>query len=297
LAILDVTPESVTERLSHRLRQMIGSGQPWSYRAVATRTGIDVRTLKAYVQGTACPSLVKYKRLLALLGPEVGTELNVMKGWLPRSDAVPPEAVNLVELRHELIRINGIIGEVLDENGIGHEPDEPGASPGVDDGGRHDDLVPGPSGAAFATPLKIEEIDARAVALRLSHRLRSMIGPNHGWQLGAVSDTTGIDRRTLQSYLDGSACPNLARFLRLTYLLGPEIGVELAQMIGWEPRFGAATQGCRAEIERLYESILATRSAIDRIIEHAPPGAAAPHLIRRGDRIQASSTIPLSVQR
>ena len=72
LNILDVTPETVTERLSHRLRQMIGSGQPWSYRVVATRTGIDVRTLKAYAQGTACPSLVKYKRLLALLGRKSG---------------------------------------------------------------------------------------------------------------------------------------------------------------------------------------------------------------------------------
>src|SRR5690606_11810114 len=128
-------------------------------------------------------------------------------------------------------------------------------------------------------PLRIEEIDARAVALRLSYRLRMLIGPGRQWEIDGVSGATGIDRRTLQSYLDGTACPNLARFLRLTYLIGPSVGVELARMIGWEPRYSAETRTDRAEVEALYEAIVVARSAIDRVIDRGAAGHAV-HLIR-----------------
>ena len=85
--------------------------------ALSTRTGIDVRRLKAYIRGTTCPDLVIYKRFLAVLSPEIETELNVMTGWLPRSDAIPPEVVNLVDLREELTQVEKIIGDVVDGSG------------------------------------------------------------------------------------------------------------------------------------------------------------------------------------
>ncbi len=101
LTIHEITPEAVADRLSYRLGHVVGTGRRWSYHEVVSETRIDVRTLKAYVQGTACPNLVKYKRLLAVLGPEIGVDLNAMKGWLPRSDVIPPEALDLDGLRLE----------------------------------------------------------------------------------------------------------------------------------------------------------------------------------------------------
>lgn len=308
LDILEVTPETVTERLSYRLQQMVGTGRPWSYRVVSTRTHIDIRTLKAYVQGTACPNLVKYKRLLALLGPQIGTELNVMKGWLPRSDMVPPEAVNLIELRNELTRANAIIGQVLDQSDGDTAPDSGSKNPPSGmartvhhDEAHQDELV---EQANFGRPLRVDEIDVRAVALRLSYRLRMLIGPGRDWQIEDVSSTTGIDRRTLQSYLDGSACPNLARYLRLTYLMGPSVGVELARMIGWEPRYSAEALADRVDVAALYDSIAAVRTAVERVIERRA-AVHAGYLIRLGDRVvgedppgdQEQSVIPLSVHR
>lgn len=300
LGILEVTPEKVVERLSYRMRRMVGSGRQWSYCTLSARSGIDVRTLKAYVQGTACPNLAKYKRLLAVLGPEVGTELNAMKGWLPRSDVVPPEAVDLIELQRELARVGEVIDDVL---GVA-SGEEPEAGTPVDEDGRLDDPVVLHAGDApqhFRTPLRIEEIDTRAVAARLSYRLRLMIGPEREWQMGEVSERTGIDRRTLQSYLDGSACPNLARFLRLSYLMGPEIGVELAHMIGWEPRFSLAQTMQRADVQKLRDALQRMQEAIAQLLEHAPrSGRHAGRLIRRGDQLDDAdevSVIPFRPQR
>lgn len=300
LSIFEVTPETVVERLSYRMRRMVGPGQQWSYCALSARSGVDVRTLKAYVQGTACPNLAKYKRLLAVLGPEVGTELNAMKGWLPRSDVVPPEAVDLVELQRELARVGEVIDDVL---GIA-SADESEAGVLVDEDGRLDDPVVLPADHTpehFRTLLRIEEIDTRAVAARLSHRLRQMIGPEREWQMGEVSERTGIDRRTLQSYLDGSACPNLARFLRLSYLMGPEIGVELAHMIGWEPRFSMAQTMRRADVQHLRAALQQMQGAIARLVDHAPrSNRQAGRLIRRGDQLDDAgdaSVIPFRPQR
>lgn len=47
---------------------------------------------------------------------------------------------------------------------------------------------------------------------------------------------TDINSRTLKAYVDGTACPNVARYGRLLRVFGPEVGIELAQMLGWEPR-------------------------------------------------------------
>lgn len=259
LGVLEVTTETVTERLSYRLSQIVGAGRRWSYHALSARAGIDMRTLKAYVQGTACPNLVRYKRLLAVLGPEIGTELNIMKGWLPRSDTTPPEAVNLVDLREELTRVEKIIGDGVDGSG----PIVRDALCPLD-GSFNQRAVE--DDQQFRTQLKIQNIDARAVAARLSYRLKLMIGPNRPWQIAEVSDQAGIDRRTIQSYLAGTACPNLARFLRLSHLLGPEIGVELAYMIGWEPRFGIAQNFQSADIKELAYTVRATISAIERVL-------------------------------
>lgn len=293
LRIDEVRPEAVMERLSYRLSRIVGTGRQWSYHGVSSRTLIDVRTLKAYVQGTACPNLVKYKRLLAVLGPEIGTELNVMKGWLPRCDAVPPEAVDLVDLYLDLKRARNIIHSVLGISEI-EEVAEPASkhSDVLDeflDTGNFDDIVADEvtdTLPEFRHAIKVDEIGTAAVASRLSYRLRRMVGPGRRWDLNEVAEATSIDRRTLQSYLDGVACPNLSRYLRLGYFLGPEIGVELARMIGWEPRFAPVVNLSRHELEQLANSILKAQSAIRDTVSVESIDNAAPRLIRRGDKIE-----------
>lgn len=282
----EITPEVVTERLSYRLQKLIGTGRRWSYLGVASRTQIDVRTLKAYVQGTACPSLVKYKQLLAVLGPEIGIEFNLMKGWPPRSAVVPPEAVDLAELRLELRHTLHVLEEVLE---LDERVDAHSAAPIAD----VDELLPDahdPDGPGietlpeFRTPLRVEDIDAGAVAIRLGYRLQKMIGPGCAWSLADASDATGIDRRTLQSYLAGEASPNLTRYHRLGFVFGPQVGVELACMIGWEPRYTQPVVLPRRESAELEDAIRHAVRAIDALL--APSRGHPVRLIRSNDRVE-----------
>lgn len=282
--ILKITPEAVVERLSYRLRLAVGPGRAWSYQELSGQTAIDVRTLKAYVQGTACPNLVKYKRLLAVLGPEIGAELNVMKGWLPRSDAIPPEAVDLAQLRDELVQVSAIVRDILGD--YADADDESSLPSTAFDQGLDDDLVVGNvQSERLPKVFDARDIDLRAVVDRLSPRLRQMIGPDCDWDFDEVSERAGIDPRTLQSYLDGAACPNLARFLRLSHLLGPEIGVELAVMIGWEPRFGRTQHVDREDVDTLFQALSATRAAVDRVLQPNKDTNTGVQFLRRGDRL------------
>jgi hypothetical protein len=125
LDVSEITTEECARRLSRRLRQLVGSGRVWSYRGVANLTGIDVRTLKSYVAGTACPNLTKWHRLLAVLGPTATTDLQMMLGWTPRSALhLPPGAVDLQATANELRTILRVIDAEL--------AGTPGASPEAD---------------------------------------------------------------------------------------------------------------------------------------------------------------------
>lgn len=97
-----ITTEEVTRRLAGQLRRLIGPGRAWSYRGVAQLTGIDERSLHAYVRGEACPNLAKYKRLLSVLGPELGADMDLMFGWPARASASRPGSLDLNELAGEL---------------------------------------------------------------------------------------------------------------------------------------------------------------------------------------------------
>lgn len=122
LDVHDITPAEVTRRLSLQLRQMIGPGRRWSYRGVAGLTGIDERSLKAYVAGTACPNLAKFKRLLAVLGPELGRDVDRMYGWVPRNEASQPGSLDLPALRADLLAKLRVIDEALLEPAKPGEP-------------------------------------------------------------------------------------------------------------------------------------------------------------------------------
>lgn len=285
LTIHEITPEAVADRLSYRLGRVVGTGRRWSYHEVASETRIDVRTLKAYVQGTACPNLVKYKRLLAVLGPEIGVDLNAMKGWLPRSDVIPPEALDLDGLRLELSKaikvLTGVLkidstallvpGEVADRLSSPTMTAEPPDGTNID--------------PRFRVALRADQIDGEAVSARLGYRLRKMIGAGRRCALATLAEATRIDRRTLQTYIDGSACPNLARYLKLGHFLGPEIGVELAYMIGWEPRYQQPLPLMKGKVELLLRSLQAAEAAVSDFRGSACRNPAQLRLIRPDCRI------------
>lgn len=253
-----ITTTTVTAGLSRSLRQLIGPGRRWSYASVSKNTGIDLRTLKAYVQGTACPNLVRYKRLLAVLGPEVGEELNRLQGMLPRRGESPPEALDLLALRAELTRAVSIIRRVL---AMPPAPVEP--SVGTTAAPLADSV---PTRPEYKRALKPLRIDQRAIAERLGFRLTQMIGDGRKWSLTDVAGATGIDSRTLRTYRDGTACPNLARYMRLMQILGPESGYELALMLGWQPRFRVASKLSGASLRALDTAAMEACAAVDELL-------------------------------
>jgi len=103
LAPAEITSDEVARRLGSQMRTMVGPGRRWSYSGLSQLTGIDQRSLQAYASGTGCPNLSKFKRLLAVLGPELARDIDKMYGWLPRElDRRPPGALDLENLRRQL---------------------------------------------------------------------------------------------------------------------------------------------------------------------------------------------------
>jgi hypothetical protein len=125
-----ITTQAVTERLSRRLRRMIGPGRRWTFGGVAELTGIDERSLRAYAAGTACPNLAKYKRLLSVLGAELAAEVDLMHGWAPRALDVPPGAVDLEALTATLRSTLNVVEALLQqqEEKTNEEPKAPPVS-------------------------------------------------------------------------------------------------------------------------------------------------------------------------
>lgn len=114
LAVSEITSAEVARRLGVQLRKMVGPGRRWSYGGLAKLTGIDARSLQAYAAGTACPNLAKFKRLLAVLGPELARDVDRMYGWIPREEIrLPPGAVDLEKLRAQLVETLTVLDAML----------------------------------------------------------------------------------------------------------------------------------------------------------------------------------------
>jgi hypothetical protein len=113
LDVHEITTPEVSRRLASQLRKMVGAGRRWSYRGVSHLTGIDERSLKAYAAGTACPNLAKFKRLLAVLGPELGRDIDRMYGWMARDEFRQPGSIDLLKFRSELSEKLLLIDRIL----------------------------------------------------------------------------------------------------------------------------------------------------------------------------------------
>ncbi len=252
----EITPQTVTERLARRLRDLIGPGRRWSYAEIAARTLIDVRSLKAYVSGTACPNLAKYKRLVAVMGPEVAMDLNRMLGWEPRAGREPPGAVDLAALEAALLQADQALALALGPR-HGDAPARPRRSRGAEELAGIDTLP------AYRRPLPPTAITPQAIAARLSFRLKKMLQSGGPWSVGRLVAETGISRGVVEAYLAGTACPNLARYFRMERVLGPELGIEFALMLGWEPRFLADRGLSHDRLDDLRSHVRACLAALE----------------------------------
>jgi hypothetical protein len=132
--------------------------------------------------------------------------------------------------------------------------------------------------AGFQSPLAVGDITPAAVSARLSHRLGRMIGPGRRWSYAEGARLTGIRERTLRAYVEGTACPNLARYGRLLRVFGREVGIELALMLGWEPRARAGRLPSESDLHALRAGLAHAL----RAVETALAARAQPTVIRRG---------------
>ena len=127
-----------------------------------------------------------------------------------------------------------------------------------------------PSSRLAALPIR--EITPKAVQERLSSRLQGLIGPGRRMTLLQAARETGITPRTLRAYVEGRACPNLARYGRLLRVFGPEVGYDLAVMIGWEPRAANPRLPHTEDLRAVRDAIAQTIRALDHVLQHPVSG-------------------------
>ena len=125
-----------------------------------------------------------------------------------------------------------------------------------------------PAAAQLRAPLPVRSITPAEIQARLSHRLRQIVGPGRRVTLAEAAKLTGINARTLKAYVAGTACPNVARYGRLLRVFGPEVGIELALMLGWEPRATNPTLPQTEDLCALRESIAQAIRALDLVLTH-----------------------------
>lgn len=134
--------------------------------------------------------------------------------------------------------------------------------------------------ASFGTPLPVREITPAQIQRRLSSRLRKIIGPAGRVSLAEAARITEIHPRTLKAYVDGTACPNLARYGRLLRVFGPQVGIEMALMLGWEPRAVDQVVPQTDNLLELREAVAQALRAINLLQANGTPDARAPSLRR-----------------
>lgn len=137
------------------------------------------------------------------------------------------------------------------------------------------------SKSPYAQPLAVADITPAAVKKRLSYRMSKIIGPGGTVSFAEAARLTGIKERTIRAYVDGTACPNLARYERLMRVFGPEIGIELAFMLGWEPRGSTDRQPSISHMSELRLGVAQALTAIERALAEIKDAQPA---ILRGDR-------------
>jgi len=121
-----------------------------------------------------------------------------------------------------------------------------------------------PSGSLYPRPVGTREITPKVIKQRLSYRLSQLIGPGNRYSYEEAAALTGIGLRTLRSYVHGTASPNLARYSRMLRVFGPEVGIEMALMLGWEPRAHRQTAPDLTHLRELRNGLTQAISALEK---------------------------------
>lgn len=75
-------------------------------------------------------------------------------------------------------------------------------------------------------------LSASLVAGRVQAALRQYVGRGVKWTVKEFARDTGIDPRTIESYLDGTNCPSLEKMLRMAQVLPAEFLDMVLALIG-----------------------------------------------------------------
>lgn len=106
------------EVLTDALRREVGPGKPLSRPGLAELTGIEERTIAAWLAGGACPNLDRLMRLLAVLPPRFADALLAPAG-LGGVRLLTGEAGSL-EINRQAAGLVALIGEHMADGRIDH---------------------------------------------------------------------------------------------------------------------------------------------------------------------------------
>ncbi len=115
----DITYDLCLIRFTEAAREYIGPGKQYGYQQASDALGIDVRTIKAHVNGESMPELNKLMKYMALLGDRFVNRLLRLAGY----DAARPQVIGAVsdfQLNAEAADLVGRLGEALSDGRIDH---------------------------------------------------------------------------------------------------------------------------------------------------------------------------------
>lgn len=119
MQITQITTERCKERLVKALAEKVGFKKEWSGEAFADASGIEKSTLNNYLSGESLPTLPKFLRMCALLGPGFANRFLQMAG-LGGAERMIVQPVTHNEMNGELAQTIGALGAALADGRVDH---------------------------------------------------------------------------------------------------------------------------------------------------------------------------------
>lgn len=109
-------------------------------------------------------------------------------------------------------------------------------------------------------------ISAELAQETFTDALRRLVGRGKEWSVAALSEATGIDERTINSYRTGETAPCLHKLLRIAAVLGPAFVTEVLAPagLGGVERIGHAESDAQSVVRRLVGQ---TREILERLAD------------------------------
>lgn len=114
-----ITADLVQEQVTDAIRRRCGRGKRYSVEEIASRTGIDARTMAAYHTGQNRPSVHRLLRLAMVLGPSFLSEVLLSTG-LGGVKSLHPAKIDAPTTARELVAEASLILERLADGNLDH---------------------------------------------------------------------------------------------------------------------------------------------------------------------------------